>query len=109
MRSRLQHARYWQRLKLDHDFSRARAAVAWAGLILAQGERRGLALKSERDEWQAIKTRLSDVRLSWHEFRLDASRHQADDAFVRAGKVKDKVWQRIMETPSLLVKEGEVL
>jgi hypothetical protein len=77
-------------------FSRAKAALEWADIVTTQGEQRGLSLKAEREELRATSARLKDARLSWHEFRLDATRRRADDVFERATKVKDKAWQRLM-------------
>lgn len=77
-------------------FSRANAAAEWADMLVAQGERRGLAVRDERADLQGIYALLKDAKRNWHEFNLDASRKRADDAFLRSTKVKDKAWQRLM-------------
>jgi hypothetical protein len=74
---------------------RAGGVINWAALMLAEGGRRNLSLAAEADEFKAAEGILSEARVKWHTFSLDAVRKQADDAFLKGAKVKDELQKRI--------------
>ncbi len=74
---------------------RADAVIKWAALMLAEGRRRNLSGAAEADEFKAAEGRLSEARVKWHTFSLDAVRKQADAAFLKGAKVKDELQKRI--------------
>jgi hypothetical protein len=74
---------------------RADAVIKWAALMLAEGQRRNLSLTAEANEFKAAEGRLSEARVKWHTFSLDAVRKQADDAYLKGAKVKDELQKKI--------------
>jgi hypothetical protein len=76
-------------------FQRANSMINWALLLQAEGQRRGLDLKTEHAELLAAKKALADAQISWHEFKLDEVRKQADAAFFKGMKVRDGLRRKL--------------
>jgi hypothetical protein len=76
-------------------FQRANSVINWAMLLLAEGQRRGLDLKTEQTGLLLSQKLLADAQISWHEFKLEAVRKQADEAFSQGMKVRDGLRRRL--------------
>jgi hypothetical protein len=74
---------------------RADAVIRWARLLLAEGQRLNLSVSGELNEFKTAKDNLSEAKVNWHTFNLDAVRKRADEAFLKGVKVKDRLRKRI--------------
>ena len=77
-------------------FQRANGVINWAKLLLAEGARMGLSLKSEQEELKLAETALTEAKTGWHAFELANTRKKADEAFIAASKVKEALRKKII-------------
>ncbi len=78
------------------SLQRANRAIDWATLLLAEGQRRGLSLKNERDELGQAQRWLSEAKIDWHAFNPENTRKNADNAFQKGTRVKDDLRKKIL-------------
>jgi nitrate/TMAO reductase-like tetraheme cytochrome c subunit len=76
-------------------FQRANSMLNWAMLLLADAQRRGMDLRTEQAELLVAKKALADAQISWHEFKLEDVRKQADAAFFKGMKVRDELRRKL--------------
>ena len=74
---------------------RADAVINWARTLLAGGQMLNLSLSGEMDEFKTAKDKLSEAKVKWHTFNLDAVRKQADEAYLKGAKVKDGLRKKL--------------
>jgi hypothetical protein len=54
-----------------------------------------LSLDEEANEFKTAEDTLREARVKWHTFDLDTVRKQADEAFLKGTKVRDKLRKRL--------------
>jgi hypothetical protein len=74
---------------------RADYVIRWARLLLDNGRRMNLSLNEETNEFKTAEDLLREARVKWHTFDLDTVRKQADEAFIKGTKVRDKLRKRL--------------
>jgi hypothetical protein len=74
---------------------RADYVIRWARLLLENGRGMNLSLDEEANEFTAAEDMLREARVKWHTFDLDTVRKQADEAFLKGTKVRDKLRKRL--------------
>jgi hypothetical protein len=74
---------------------RADYVIRWARLLLDNGRRWNLSINEETNEFKTAEDTLREARVNWHTFDLENVRKQADDAFIKGSKVKDKLRKRL--------------
>jgi hypothetical protein len=74
---------------------RADYVIRWARLLLDNGRRMNLSLDEEANEFKTAEDMLREARVKWHTFDLDTVRKQADEAFIKGTKVRDKLRKRL--------------
>jgi cytochrome c553 len=74
---------------------RADYVIRWARLLLDNGRRMNLSLNEETNEFKTAEDILREAREKWHTFDLDTVRKQADEAFLKGTKVRDKLRKRL--------------
>jgi cytochrome c7-like protein len=74
---------------------RAGYMINWARLMLDNGRRWNLSLDEETNEFKTAEDGLREARVKWHMFDLDTVRKQADGAFLKGTKVKDRMLKRL--------------
>jgi hypothetical protein len=74
---------------------RADYVIRWARLLLDNGRRMNLSLDEEANEFKTAEDTLREARVKWHTFDLDTVRKQADEAFLKGTKVRDKLRKRL--------------
>jgi cytochrome c554/c'-like protein len=74
---------------------RADYVIRWARLLLENGRRMNLSLNEEADEFKTAEDTLREARVKWHTFDLDTVRKQADEAFLKGTKVRDKLRKKL--------------
>ncbi len=74
---------------------RADYVIRWARLLLDNGRRVNLWLNEETNEFKTAEDGLREARTKWHTFDLDAVRTQADEAFLKGTKVRDRLRKRL--------------
>jgi hypothetical protein len=74
---------------------RADYVIRWARLLLDNGRRVNLSLDEEANEFKTAEDTLREARVKWHTFDLDTVRKQADEAFLKGTKVRDKLRKKL--------------
>ena len=74
---------------------RADYVIRWARLLLENGRRMNLSLNEEADEFKTAEDTLREAGVKWHTFDLDTVRKQADEAFLKGTKVRDKLRKKL--------------
>ncbi|MBI1761124.1 MAG: cytochrome c3 family protein [Acidobacteria bacterium] len=76
-------------------FSRADEVLAWSRYLVTEGRKRRLNFAPEEAEIARFEKTLRQAKLAWHGFDLKASRANADQVFLQATKLKDKLAARV--------------
>ncbi len=77
---------------------RADMTEDWTHLLLAEAQRRGLTLEPEKADFHAAQVILGEAKVDWHQFQLATVRRQADEAFLKIVKVRDRIQKRLFES-----------
>lgn len=76
-------------------FSRADEVLEWSRYLVATGKKRHLSFVQEEAELLRLEKTMRQAKLEWHAFDLQASRAKADQVFLQATKLKDKLAGRV--------------
>jgi hypothetical protein len=74
---------------------RANGVVNWAALLMGEGQRRGLHLAVEQNEFRIAQQLLSEAKAKWHAFNLEETQKNADGAFQKGTKVKEDLRKKL--------------
>jgi hypothetical protein len=74
---------------------RANGVVNWAALLLGEGQRRGLHLTGEQNEFRVAQQLLSEAKAKWHTFNIEETQKSADGAFQKGSKVKEDLRKKL--------------
>ncbi len=77
------------------SLQRAELMRQWVDLVLAEATRRGRSVEEEQPDLRAAAAVLSQAKLDWHRFDLAAVRRQADDAFSRFARLKQRLERKL--------------
>jgi hypothetical protein len=72
-------------------FSRADEVMDWTWFLINEDRKRVRRYKPEQAELKRLETMMKSAKLSWHEFNLSKSRHEADKVFGEATKLKNNL------------------
>jgi nitrate/TMAO reductase-like tetraheme cytochrome c subunit len=74
---------------------RADRVISWAQLLINHGQSMGLNLNDEQSELKLSEEMLREAKVKWHSFNLEGIRKQADEAFLKSTKVKDRLRRKL--------------
>ncbi|MBL8188783.1 MAG: hypothetical protein JNK38_12295 [Acidobacteria bacterium] len=72
-------------------FNRADEVIEWSQFLISEGHKRRMQLKAEEEELKKLSLILKDAKVKWHEFDLEGSRQHADQVFMEATNVKNRL------------------
>lgn len=75
--------------------SRAEEIIDWSGYIIDSSPRQKKQLRYEVEKLHKLRLELEKARVDWHEFKLEATRQQADEVFQRGFLLKEAIWKKV--------------
>ncbi|HLG16352.1 MAG TPA: cytochrome c3 family protein [Blastocatellia bacterium] len=77
------------------SIKRANSMVIWANSLVDEGQKKKIDVAAEAEQMKAVRQTMSEAKVGWHAFNLEAVRAKADAAFESALKVKDRLMKKL--------------
>ena len=81
--------------RIMESIARANFAVLRIGELLNEAETRKVDAAAEKNDLRLLRALLSEAKVGWHSFDLDAVQTKADKAFAEAIRIRDLLAQKL--------------